>query len=327
MRLMGKLESTFLTLSPRRIGWFVALLGIAMAAGHLAQTIAARNPAKLAQASPKEPTHIVMLSAGPSESGLTAPLLRPKADPGDPAAPNLTRLAKPTPAEAEPQAAVRADCAREVSVTPAPGAMAAIAVAAPCDGGARIVLRHAGLSLTERLPADGKGLIIMPAMAEKARFEIRFDDGRTTSATLEMPEMAGVRRFAVQWSGAGEFVLHGMENGAEFGQPGDVSPSRPGTVTADRGPGGWLSVLGDASVQNPQLAQVYTYPAEAAADIVVEAPVTAATCGRKLNGQTLISEGGAAQSTNLTLAMPDCSAVGDFLVLKNLAQDTKLAAK
>mgnify|MGYP006147623581 CR=1 FL=1 len=60
---------------------------------------------------------------------------------------------------------------------------------------------------------------------------------------------------------------------------------------------------------------------------VVEAAVTEATCGRELLGETLTSRGGAVEVAELTLAMPDCAAAGDILVLKNLVPEMTLAAK
>ena len=135
--------------------------------------------------------------------------------------------------------------------------------------------------------------------------------------------------FAVQWLGAEGFVLHGFENGTELGQTGDIWPNQPGVIpqglVEGLAGGGWLSLLGEPAVEMPLLAQVWTYPSDgSAARIVVEAPVTANTCGHDLLGQTVIRD---ADAADLTLAVPDCSAVGDFLVLKNLAQNTKLAAR
>jgi len=79
-------------------------------------------------------------------------------------------------------------------------------------------------------------------------------------------------------------------------------------------------------VDMPLLAEVYTYPAMGSADVVIEAAVTAQTCGRELLGETLLSEAGRVTVTDLTLAMPDCDAVGDFLVLNNLVPDLTLVA-
>ncbi len=294
------------------------MLSVALAAGHLAQAYAARIPAKLTQATAKEPIHIVNLSAGPDESGLTADLRPLKT--GQDVQVVADRLSQST----SPLTAETAVCAPVLHLMPRPGAMMEVSIAAPCDAGTRVVLSHAGLSVTERLNAEGSLAVRLPVMDETARFDMRLDNGRTASATQAIPDLAGVRRFAVQWAGATGFVLHGMENGADFGQQGDVSPNQPGIITNQ---GGWLSVLGDASVHDPLLAQVYTFPAETMADVVVEAPVTSSNCGHKLLGKTLTSTDGMAAMIDLTLEMPNCTAVGEFLVLKNLAQTTKLAAK
>ena len=92
--------------------------------------------------------------------------------------------------------------------------------------------------------------------------------------------------------------------------------------------GGFLTLLGDSTAKNPLLAEVYTYPADPAAkpEIIVESAVTDATCGRELLGETLNAIGGQVFVTELTLAMPDCSGIGDFMVLKNLVLDLNIAA-
>ena len=65
------------------------------------------------------------------------------------------------------------------------------------------------------------------------------------------------------------------------------------------------------------LAEVYTAPvATRVGDIVVEAEVSAATCGRALDGAMLrMAPGATVQSEPLSFAMPGCDAVGDFLML------------
>jgi hypothetical protein len=201
--------------------------------------------------------------------------------------------------------------------------MVALTLRAPCDGGARVVLSHGGLTVTERLDANGRLSVMIPALEQTGRFEIRFGNGRSVAVMHPVPDLATVRRFAVQWLGLDGIVLHGFENGADFGQPGDISPSQPGPIAS----GGWLVSLGEFGVESPLLAQIYTYPAQGEADVVIEAQVTAANCAQDMMGQTISSQDGAAQVVDLTLAMPDCSAVGEFLVLKNLASDMKLAAK
>ena len=201
--------------------------------------------------------------------------------------------------------------------------MIGIVLVAPCHAQERVVLRHAGLAVTARLGADGSLSQAMPALVTDARVEVLFADGNTVDGTLQVAEAATLRRFGVQWQGPDAFVVHGLANGADYGQMGDISP-----VNLHQPEGGSLALLGDATVDVPLLAQIYTYPAAegASAEVVVEAAVTEATCGQELLGETIESLDDAVQITELTLTMPECSGIGDFLVLKNLASDMKIAA-
>jgi hypothetical protein len=203
--------------------------------------------------------------------------------------------------------------------------MIGLTLTAGCHGDERVVLRHAGLAVTARTDAAGRLTTTLPALAADGAVEVLFLDGSKADAVLAMPEIVLMRRFAVQWQGAPAFVVHGFQNGADYGQAGDISPVNPGQALAATG--GFLSLLGDASVDNPLMAQVYTYPMDptTTAEVVVEAAVNNANCGHDLLAETLLSERGRANRADLTLAMPDCTAVGDFLVLKNLATDMKIA--
>lgn len=312
---MAKLGSTLSALPVRRAGRLLAVLAVALAAGHLAQTLASRKAPPTALSALKSPVNIVQLSAEPDVAGLVAPLLAPAGDHGVAAM-----------QAASPQAVVSA-CTPTLHLGAAAGAMVSVSLTAPCDGGARVELRHAGLTLTERVAANGHMSARVPVLDQSGTLEVRFADGRSVIAARPVPELAALHRFAVLWTGKQGFVLHGIENGAEFGAKGDISPSQPGIIPVGQARGGWLSLLGDASVENPKLAQVYTYPLDDSADVVVEVPVTSANCGRPLNGQTISSAGGTATATDLTISMPDCSGVGDFLVLNNLGQNTRVAAR
>lgn len=213
-------------------------------------------------------------------------------------------------------------CPIDLALDEGMGGMISVDLMAPCHKGERVVLRHAGLAVTFRL--DDKGTLAqdLPALLPDAQIEIGFADGNTVEGNLRVDEAATLRRFGVQWQGAEAFVVHGFENGADFGQPGHVSPAQPGGIG-----GGVLAVLGDATVDLPLLAQIYTYPlAGTPVEVLVEAAVTPQTCGQDLLGEVIAVEAGEVAVTELTLAMPECSGVGDFLVLKNLPSEMKLAA-
>jgi hypothetical protein len=223
----------------------------------------------------------------------------------------------------QPPVIAAQDCAVDLALDAQPAGMIGLTLLAPCNANERVVLRHAGLAVSERLDAQGALTLALPALVTAAKVEIMFADGDTIDGALVMPEAATLRRFGVQWQGPEAFVVHGFENGADYGEPGDISP-----VNLGRPEGGQLVVLGDATVDLPLLAQIYTFPATSGqtAEVVIEASVTDATCARELLGETIASGSDRVEITELTLAMPECSGVGDFLVLKNLASDMKIAA-
>ena len=304
-----------------RLARFLAVMAIAMAAGHLVQTLAARKPVAKAEATSSVPQNIVQLSAGSDAVPVeTVPQPINLSDLITIASTEAVVLVSPIPAVVQPVADA---CPIDLALDAQPAAMIGLVLLAPCHADERVVLRHAGLAVTAKLGVDGGLTAILPALVTAAQVEILFADGNTVDGSLDMAEAATLRRFGVQWQGAEAFVVHGFENGADFGQAGDISPVNPG-----RAEGGQLVVLGDSTVEVPLLAQIYTFAAEPgqSAEVVIEAVVTAATCGHDLLAETIASADDRVEITDLTLAMPECSGVGDFLVLKNLASDMKIAA-
>lgn len=288
-----------------RIARFMAVFSIALAIGHLAQTIGAEKPVAVATQVVDMPTHIVNLSSGGETEAAATPRVM------------VAELPAATPAAPV--------CTIDLALRAMPSAMIEASVAAPCHVGERIVLRQAALAVTARIGADGKMTVLLPALTTEGAVAVLFAGGQSARQAIAMPEVEGLRRFGVQWQGADAFVLHGMEQGADFDEPGDISHRNPGRAGDG---GGFLTVLGDTEVENPLLAEVYTFPADPAVqpEIVLEAAVLAETCGNDLLGEILISRAGQVETTDLSLAMPDCSAIGDFLVLNNLVSDLKIAA-
>jgi hypothetical protein len=226
--------------------------------------------------------------------------------------------ATPAPAKA-PEAVATDTCTATLSATALPGAVLSLGLVAVCDGGARVVLRHGGLAVTGKLSAAGTLFTTLPAMDAQGEVSALFPDGNTARASAAS-DLTGIRRVAVQWQADDAFQLQVYENGAEFGAPGHVSAERPVGE-------GKVEVLGDATVDLPMLAQVYTWPASpTSVDVTFEAAVTDKTCNREILGEAVESDAGRVTTTEITLAMPDCSGIGDFLVLNNLAGGTTLAA-
>ena len=228
-----------------------------------------------------------------------------------------------------PATSAVAGCGRHLLLRAGPHATIGLSLAAPCDADQRVVIRHAGLAVTGRTDDKGALSMALPGMEPSGRVSVLFANGSQVAGEIALPDAATYRRFAVMWQGDDEFQLHAFENGADYGDPGHVwAGALHLPVSGQPATGGWMMMLGDASLTLPLRAAVYTFPTlpGPAPVIVVEAPVVEATCGREMLGELLTASGGSTHSDDLTLAMPDCSALGDILVLKNLAPAVKIAA-
>ncbi|MFN3845690.1 MAG: hypothetical protein ACK4RZ_07690 [Paracoccaceae bacterium] len=214
------------------------------------------------------------------------------------------------------------DCPINLDLVAQSGAMIGVSLLAPCHADQRVVLRHEGLAVTGRTSSSGALFLSLPAFTAVAEVQAAFAMGDKVTETLTMTDFDGIERFAVQWQDADAFQLHAFENGAGYDQPGHISAA----FTGKPGMTGVMTVLGDTSTDLPLLSEIYTFGPETTADVVLEAAVTETACGRELLGETIHAKNGRVVVTEVTVAMPDCDAVGDILVLKNLLQDMTLAA-
>jgi len=224
-------------------------------------------------------------------------------------------------------------CGLSVEARAMPGAMVALDVMAPCQTETRVVIEHSGLTLIAETDALGLLTLDIPAFETPAFFNIELPDGLSETALVGLPDLFDYHRVAVQWDGRGELSLHAMEFGAAFGDTGHVWQESPATLDAAlTGTGGFLLELGDPTRPDAPRAQVYTLPRSAlrAGDTVrlsVDAAITPETCGQPLSAHALQMDGtGRVELIPLSLTMPGCDAVGDYLLLQNLLQDLRLAA-
>jgi hypothetical protein len=342
----------------------IAVLAVALAAGHLVQNMsAAPAPKPVASAElTKTPVKVETVAAGPetvlaekapayvapvqedvapvaaAPATLSGPspaaVVAPVTEPGTtiaalgPADPAVTPPNAPAQTEGVLIAPVAA-CDTTLDLMTEANAMIGITLLAPCHPNQRVVLRHAGLAVTAQTTSTGALFTAIPALEADATVELSFADGTDASGTIAVPDVATLRRFGVQWQADDAFQVHAFENAAAYGAPGHVSAANPHRPAVGmQATGGFLSLLGDAATENPLLAEVYTFPTDPAAkpEVVVEAAVTDKTCARELLAETLSSSGGSVFVTDLTLAMPECDAVGDYLVLKNLFLDLNMAS-
>lgn len=225
----------------------------------------------------------------------------------------------PTPiAKTEPT------CSDDMALIAQPGAMLDLGLLATCRPDQRVLIRHGGLVITGRTSSAGTLIASVPALASPAEVTLAFADGTEVSQTVAVPDLSDFDRFGVQWMQGDAFQLHAFAPAMGGEVFGDTTP-RPGPA------GGFLTRLGDATAPRPLLAEVYTYPAKLRAlsgDVAlnIESAITATTCGREILGETLQLSAGRLTLRDLTIEMPGCEAVGEYVVLPNPVAPEKLAS-
>jgi len=174
----------------------------------------------------------------------------------------------------------------------------------------------------------------VPALSEEALFGVEAVEGETIFAIVAVPEIAMYDRVALQWRGRSDVQLHALEFGATYGEAGHVWAASTGDrVDAAAGEGGFLTRLGTGSETDGFFADVYTFPTGLSGQdgriaLTVETEVTAMNCGQAIQAQTMQVELGARPTTqSLSMTLPDCDAIGEFLVLKNMFEDLTLASR
>ncbi len=230
-----------------------------------------------------------------------------------------------TPAEPAPTA-----CTIDMQATAQPAAMIAISLTAPCNAGETVGFEHAGLKFSEKLGPDGTLFVEMPAMTATAHVSARISGGEGKEIDITLPDFGAIDRIAVTWKGATGLQLHAMEGGASYGDAGHKWADTPGSAgEATAGKGGFISLLGNTA--SGYAADIYTYPASLTQqgmepEVSIEAEVMENTCGTKIEGFILRTNPDRPPNTEpLAMAVPGCDAVGEYLVLKNLPVELKLA--
>ncbi|MFL4469326.1 hypothetical protein ACERZ8_05380 [Tateyamaria armeniaca] len=224
-------------------------------------------------------------------------------------------------------------CEISAQAAPAAGAMVAVTLDAPCAPNERLTVHHNGMMFTQVTDDAGEASFTVPALAEQAVFIMAFSSGDGAVTQTTVADVAEYDRVVLQWRGNAGFELHAREFGAEYGQPGHLwSGSTPNAEGFASGANGMITRLGDTLSVDPLMAEIYTFPRLMSArpgviDMSVETEVTADNCGLEIEAQSLEMSGSDALKTrNLTLSVPECDAVGSFLVLNNLVSDLKVAS-
>lgn len=231
-----------------------------------------------------------------------------------------------------PQAVVFPTCSMTANARAMAAAMVNLSMTASCLPNERVTVHHNGMIFTETTSDVGELNITVPALSEEAVFIVAFVNGDGTVAQTSVEELVDFDRVVLQWKGQAGFQIHAREFGADYGTDGHIWVDAPGDLAgAVTGKGGVIINLGDRSVPDALYAQVYSFPKAATSEdgviaLSVEAEVSELNCGQEIEAQSLqVGSDGKLKTRNLTLSVPECDAVGNFLVLNNLLQDLKVA--
>lgn len=223
-------------------------------------------------------------------------------------------------------------CDIQLNAEPNPGAMIGLTLAAPCQPNSSLMVRHSGLVFSGTTDSRGQYQVTFPAMHRVANVSVEFPSGQIATADTQVDSLVGYVRSALLWSGPNDLHIHALEFGADYGENGHVwAEEARNPEYGVLAKGGFLTRLGEKAGLNPQFAEVYSFPADrvlkaGAIRLFVEAEVTEQGCGRDISGHSIeMDKHGNSSEVALKLAMPGCDAVGDYLVLKTLFQDLKIA--
>jgi hypothetical protein len=226
------------------------------------------------------------------------------------------------------------DCVPSMEATAGAAASIGLTIVAPCHVNSPFTIHHQGMMFTAMTDGVGEAELVVPALAEVAVMIAAFIGGDGAVATATVPDFANYDRAVLQWQGDASVMLSAYENDATFGDDNHIHADNPGDMDRlQAATGGYLVRLGDGSVGDGLMAEVYTFPSGmtgTAPNVILaaEAEITLGNCGQELNAQSIqVSPSGETAALDLTMIMPECDTVGDFLILQNMFEDLTIAAR
>lgn len=221
-------------------------------------------------------------------------------------------------------------CEIAADAIPAEAGLVTLAINAPCLPDARVVVHHNGLVFAEKTDPEGVINIKAPALTEKAVYILAFANGEGAVVQTTVPSVRDLGRAVLQWRGDVGLELHAREFGADYGSDGHIWHGMDKASVDEAETRGSMIRLGNANVLRPRMAEVYTYPMNQSAisgtiDLTIETEITFQNCGLDIEAQSIELNDSALKTQEVILSVPDCTAVGSFLVLNNLISDLDVA--
>ncbi len=225
------------------------------------------------------------------------------------------------------------ECETEFAARLDVAAMVQLSISSPCNADTYFVVRHEGMTFSGLADGDGDATLQIPALSAKATYALSFHNVEEGRVSVTVPDVHLYDRAVLQWYGPHNLQLHALEFGAKIGDPGHIwSASTHSPEQAFAGERGFMVHLGAPSADLPYQAEVYTFPSgrlNHSGSIVLQIGVTITdkNCGREIDATTIQTVTGQMLVTeDLKVQMPGCSAVGDFMMLRDRFEDLTLAS-
>ncbi|MGB3409424.1 MAG: hypothetical protein WBA67_18240 [Jannaschia sp.] len=219
-------------------------------------------------------------------------------------------------------------CMVSIEVMPLAAATVAVDINAPCDPRRRVDIIQNDLQIAVALDAEGRASLDLPALSRAPAIAVLVTDRDPVTVQTDSVDFEKYQRAVVYWQGDAAFELHAFEGDAGYGDEGHVGPSRPRTIAhALSGNGGFMTTLGDVALSDARMAIVYTVSAETPVDLSIEAPVTAANCEQTVFGGSIrVGPNAPAITEEITMTIPSCEGIGDYVLLGDMMRPTVVAA-
>lgn len=223
----------------------------------------------------------------------------------------------------------RLNCSPVFHAEAAPASTVWLSLNAPCHGAGAVQLRYGPLIVNQETDAFGQWRVRLPAFFPVSTFDLTFDGMRQTLG-VDVPDAQIYEHVMLQWQGPQTFSINAFEFGALENGKGHVSNSSPsGPDAALTGEGGFLTRLIGTDGSG---FEIYSFPRGQAryhgmVRLTVEAAVTEENCEQSVQAGAHQTRHGTLQRTDMDVAFPACTQIGDVLRLQNLFQDMRLASR
>lgn len=222
-------------------------------------------------------------------------------------------------------------CDVEFTATKSDAAMVLLNLHAPCQINTPLTVQFQGLIFSGMTTNIGHFSTLVPAVKADAVFVLTLAGNAPVSTAINVAQANEYHSVAVQWSGRDDLQIHAFERGAIFGNKGHVWAGAPQSMAqALQARGGYIIRLGDVDIANAYRVEIYSFPMAqiekpGIVRVHVKAKVTKENCGQQRVLQILQNTPDQmAAIMDVSITMPSCDRIGDYLLLKNLLRDLKI---